>query len=123
MIKRIFILGIILSLIQTFVYFIFVKLLQFAETKFAAENYRQLTDKILPYVILIFFEIVLIQNILSSIVNRKLFTWIMFSLSTIFLLTPFFKTFAIWPSLPFSLIIIILLFSYQIAAKNYDKKK
>lgn len=39
MIKRIFILGIILSLIQTFVYFIFVKLLQFAETKFAAENY------------------------------------------------------------------------------------
>ncbi|MDR6763834.1 VIT1/CCC1 family predicted Fe2+/Mn2+ transporter [Flavobacterium sp. 2755] len=122
MIKRIFILGIIFSLIQTFVYFIFVELLQFAETKFVAENYRQITEKILPYIVLIFFESVLIQNILSSIINKKLFTWIMFSLSTIFLLVPFFKTFAIWPSLPFILIITLLLLSYQIVAKNYNKK-
>jgi hypothetical protein len=121
MIKRIFILGIIMSLIQTLLYFSFVEMLQFAETKFAVENNRQITDTILPYIVLIFFEIALIQNILTSIVNRQLFTWIMFSLSSIFLLAAFFKPFSIWPSVPFSLIIILLLLSYVIVEKRYRK--
>lgn len=121
MIKRIFILGIIMSLIQTLLYFSFVEMLQFAETKFAVENNRQITDTILPYIVLIFFEITLIQNILTSIVNRQLFTWIMFSLSSIFLLAAFFKPFSIWPSVPFSLIIILLLLSYVIVEKRYRK--
>jgi hypothetical protein len=121
MIKRIFILGIIMSLIQTLLYFGFVEMLQFAETKFAVENNRQITDTILPYIVLIFFEIALIQNILTSIVNRQLFTWIMFSLSSIFLLAAFFKPFSIWPSVPFSLIIILLLLSYVIVEKRYRK--
>ena len=119
MIKRIFILGIVMSLIQTLVYFIFVEVLQFAETKFVAESSRQITNSILPYVILIFFEIVLFQNILSSIVNRKLFTWIMLSLSAIFLLSAFFKPFSLWPSLPFILIIVSLLFCYLFVEKRY----
>jgi hypothetical protein len=121
MIKRIFILGIIMSLIQTLLYFIIVESLQFAETKFVAENNRQITDAILPYIILIFFEIVLIQNILSSIVSRKLFTWIMFSLSAIFLLAAFFKPFSIWPSLPFCLIIVLLLLCYVIVERHYGR--
>ncbi|RED25424.1 hypothetical protein BD847_2178 [Flavobacterium cutihirudinis] len=121
MLKRVFILGIILTLIQTLIYFIFVELLKFAEAKFVSENERQITDKILPFVILIFFEAVLIQNILSSIINKKLFTWIMFSISTIFLLAPFFKSFSIWPSVPFSFIITLLLLSYNITAKHYNK--
>lgn len=123
MIKRIFILGIILSLIQTLVYFLFAKLFKFAETEFIAKSNRQITDEILPFIVLIFFEIVLLHNILSSIFNRKLFTWIMFSLSTIFLLAPFFKSFTIWPSVPFCLIIILLLLSYQVADKNYTNKQ
>jgi hypothetical protein len=121
MIKRIFILGIMMSLVQTLLYFSFVEMLQFAETKFAVENNRQITDTILPYIVLIFFEITLIQNILTSIVNRQLFTWIMFSLSSIFLLAAFFKPFSIWPSVPFSLIIILLLLSYVIVEKRYRK--
>lgn len=121
MIKRIFILGIVMSLIQTLLYFSFVELLQFAETKFVAENSRQITEGILPYVILIFFEIVLIQNILSSIVNRKMFTWIMLSISAIFLLAAFFKPFSIWPSLPFCLIILLLLSCYVIGEKYYER--
>lgn len=110
-----------MSLIQTLLYFSFVEMLQFAETKFAVENNRQITDTILPYIVLIFFEITLIQNILTSIVNRQLFTWIMFSLSSIFLLAAFFKPFSIWPSVPFSLIIILLLLSYVIVEKRYRK--
>ncbi|TDD75141.1 hypothetical protein [Flavobacterium caseinilyticum] len=110
-----------MSLIQTLLYFSFVELLQFAETKFVAENSRQITEGILPYVILIFFEIVLIQNILSSIVNRKMFTWIMLSISAIFLLAAFFKPFSIWPSLPFCLIILLLLSCYVIGEKYYER--
>lgn len=121
MIKRIFVLGFGLSLIQTLLYLIFVKLLQLIEIKFA-ENNKQITDAIFPYIILIFFEIVLIQNVLSSIVNRKLFTWIMFVLSAIFLLAAFFKPFSIWPSLPFCLIIVLLLLSYIIVEKYYERK-
>jgi len=121
MLKRVFILGIILTLIQTLIYFIFVELLKFTEAKFVSENERQITDKILPFVILIFFEVVLIQNVLSSMINKTLFSWIMFSISTIFLLAPFFKSFSIWPAVPFSLITTLLLLSYNIVTKHYNK--
>lgn len=119
--KRILILGVLISLTQTFLYFILVELLQFAETKFGAENSKQITDFILPWVILIFFEIVFIQNMLCSIVNRKWFTWIMFSLSTIFLLAPFLKHFKVWPSVPFCLVIVTLLLCYVIVERHYGK--
>src|SRR6478609_840898 len=119
MVKRILILGIVMGLIQTLLYLIITELLQFTETHFVTENNRQITDEAIPYIVLIFFETVLIQNTLSSIVNKKTFTWIMFSLSAVFLLVGFLKHFRIWPSLPFCLIIILLLFCYVIVEKRY----
>jgi hypothetical protein len=120
MLKRFFIFGIGITLMQTLLYFIFVELLKFIENSFIAYN-NQITDEIIPYVVLIFFEIVLIQNILTSIVNRNIFTWIMFLLSSIFLLAGFFKPFSVWPSLPFCLITILPLLFFVIFIKRYNK--
>ena len=121
MFKRVILLGILLSLFQTLVYYILVNMLKFLEIKFVVENNRQITDEIIPYVVLIFFEIVLLQNILTSIVYRNVFTWIMFSLSGIFLIAGFFKPFAIWPSLPFCLITILILYFTIFFTKRYNK--
>ncbi|MDI1304944.1 MAG: hypothetical protein PSX42_08905 [bacterium] len=48
MVKRILILGIVMSLIQTLLYLIIPEVLQFTETHFVAENNRQITDEAIP---------------------------------------------------------------------------
>lgn len=122
MIKKVLILGFLISLLQTIIYFIFVKLFYFCEIYFLQKEQRQITNSIIPYVILIFFEIVLIQNILCSIINKKTFTWIMYSLSVLFLVAPFLKSFSFWQSLPFCLITIFLLLGYYFAQPIYQKR-
>lgn len=121
MIKRILIFGILLTVIQTFLYFLLIKLMQLGELQIVNKSEIQLKNSIIPWIVLLFFEVVLIQNILTSIVNRKTFTLTFFVLTLLFLWAGFLKGFSIWPSIPFLLLILGLLATKFAFEKYFER--
>jgi hypothetical protein len=72
-------------------------------------NGKLIIGTILPFIILIFLVIALFQSVLVPIVNKKIFTWITFALFTGILTILFCTPFTWWLSLPFFLILILIL--------------
>ena len=111
------ILVFLISIIQTLLYSLLIELLYFTLTP----NQKLIIGTIFPFIILIFFVIVLIQNVLTSILNKKIFTWMFFTLSTGLSTWPFFNPFRIWLSLSFCLIIFLILLIPMFVQKYYRR--
>ena len=95
--------------------------MQLGELQIVNKSEIQLKNSIIPWIVLLFFEVVLIQNILTSIVNRKTFTLTFFVLTLLFLWAGFLKGFSIWPSIPFLLLILGLLATKFAFEKYFER--
>jgi hypothetical protein len=113
--KRILAFGFLNSIIQTVFYSFLLALVYLTITP----NQKLVIGTIFPFIILAFFIIVLIQNVLTSIFNRKTFTWIFFVLSIGLFSLPIFNPFRILLSLLFCLLIVLILLIPRFIKKNY----
>ena len=113
--KRILAFGFLNSIIQTVFYSFLLALVYLTITP----NQKLVIGTIFPFIILAFFIIVLIQNVLTSILNRKTFTWIFFILSVGLFSLPIFNPFRIWLSLLFCLLIVLILLIPMFIMKNF----
>lgn len=113
--KRILAFGFLNSIIQTVFYSFLLALVYLTITP----NQKLVIETIFPFIILAFFIIVLIQNVLTSIFNRKTFTWIFFVLSIGLFSLPIFNPFRILLSLLFCLLIVLILLIPRFIKKNF----
>lgn len=113
--KRILAFGFLNSIIQTVFYSFLLALVYLTITP----NQKLVIGTIFPFIILAFFIIVLIQNVLTSIFNRKTFTWIFFVLSIGLFSLPIFNPFRILLSLLFCLLIVLILLIPRFINKNF----
>lgn len=113
--KRILAFGFLNSIIQTVFYSFLLALVYLTITP----NQKLVIGTIFPFIILAFFMIVLIQNVLTSIFNRKTFTWIFFVLSIGLFSLPIFNPFRILLSLLFCLLIVLILLIPRFIKKNF----
>jgi hypothetical protein len=113
--KRILAFGFLNSIIQTVFYSFLLALVYLTITP----NQKLVIGTIFPFIILAFFIIVLIQNVLTSIFNRKTFTWIFFVLSIGLFSLPIFNPFRIFLSLLFCLLIVLILLIPSFIKKNF----
>ncbi|OUD28623.1 hypothetical protein FPG59_16040 [Flavobacterium sp. FPG59] len=113
--KHILAFGFLNSIIQTVFYSFLLALVYLTITP----NQKLVIGTIFPFIILAFFIIVLIQNVLTSILNRKTFTWIFFILSVGLFSLPIFNPFRIWLSLFFCLVIVLILLIPMFIKKNF----
>ena len=113
--KRILAFGFLNSIIQTVFYSFLLALVYLTITP----NQKLVIGTIFPFIILAFFIIVLIQNVLTSIFNRKTFTWIFFVLSIGLFSLPIFNPFRILLSLLFCLLIVLILLIPRFIKRNF----
>ena len=113
--KRILAFGFLNSIIQTVFYSFLLALVYLTITP----NQKLVIGTIFPFIILAFFIIVLIQNVLTSIFNRKTFTWIFFVLSIGLFSLPIFNPFRIFLSLLFCLLIVLILLIPRFIKRNF----
>lgn len=113
--KRILAFGFINSIIQTVFYSFLLALVYLTITL----NQKLIIGTVFPFIILAFFIIALIQNVLTSILNRKAFSRIFFILSVGIFSLPIFNPFRIWLSLLFCLLIVLILLIPNFIKKNF----
>ena len=113
--KRILVFGFLNSIIQTVFYSFLLALVYLTITP----NQKLVIGTVFPFIILAFFIIVLIQNLLTSILKKKAFTWIFFILSIGLFSLPIFNPFRIWLSLLFCLLIVLILLIPTFIKKNF----
>ncbi len=113
--KRILAIGFLTSIIQTIFYSFLLAVVYLTITP----NQKLVIGTVFPFIIFAFFIIVIIQNVLTAKLNRKLFTWIFFILSLVIFSLPIFNPFNIWLSILFSLIIVLILLIPMFIKKNF----
>ncbi|MBG6188450.1 uncharacterized BrkB/YihY/UPF0761 family membrane protein [Flavobacterium sp. CAN_S2] len=113
--KRILPFGFLNGIIQTVFYSFLLALVYLT----IPPNQKLVIGTIFPFIILAFFIIVLIQNVLTSIFNRKTFTWIFFVLSIGLFSLPIFNPFRIFLSLLFCLLIVLILLIPRFIKRNF----
>ena len=112
--KQILAFGFLNSIIQTVFYSFLLALVYLT----IAPNQKLVLGTIFPFIVLAFFIIMLIQNVLTSIFNRKKFTWIFFALSIGLFSLPIFNPFRILLSVFFCLQIVLILLIPRFLKKN-----
>jgi hypothetical protein len=113
--KRILAIGFLTSIIQTIFYSFLLAVVYLTITP----NQKLVIGTVFPFIIFAFFIIVIIQNVLTAKLNRKLFTWIFFILLLVIFSLPIFNPFNIWLSILFSLIIVLILLIPMFIKKNF----
>lgn len=113
--KQIVAFGFLNSIIQTVFYSFLLALVYLTVTP----NQKLVIGTIFPFIVLAFFIIVLIQNVLNSIFNSKKFTWIFFVLSIGLFSLPIFNPFRILLSVLFCLLIVLILLIPRFLQKNF----
>lgn len=117
--KRILAFGFLNSIIQTVFYSSLLALVYLTITP----NQKLIIGTVYPFIILAFFIIVLIQNVLTPILKRKVFTRIFFIFSVGLFSLSIFNPFRIWLSLLFCLLIVLIFFIPKFIKKNFDTIK
>lgn len=112
--KQIVAFGFLNSIIQTVFYSFLLALVYLTITP----NQKLIIGTIFPFIVLAFFIIVLIQNVLTSIFNSKKFTWIFFVLSIGLFSLPIFNPLRILLSVFFCLLIVLILLIPRFLKKN-----
>lgn len=113
--KQIIAFGFLNSIIQTVFYSFLLALVYFTITP----NQKLVIGTIFPFIVLAFFIIVLIQNVLTSIFNSKKFTWIFLVLSIGLFSLPIFNPLRILLSVFFCLLIVLILLIPRFLKKNF----
>lgn len=113
--KRIIAFGFLNSIIQTVFYSFLLALVYLTITP----NQKLVIGTIFPFIVLAFFTIVLIQNVLTSIFNSKKFTWIFFVLSIGLFSLPIFNPLRILLSVLFCLLIVLILSIPRFLQKSF----
>ena len=122
MIYRVLKFGILASIIQIVLYMILTGLFQYSQVLFKYRNDLPITDKIINLVWGLFMICVLIKNLLSTIVNKKWFTYFMLVLTLIVLSKPWLHGFKLFPCLPFILINVVILVAKFIIERSLSDK-
>lgn len=112
--KQIVAFGFLSSIIQTVFYSFLLALVYLTVTP----NQKLVIGTIFPFIVLAFFIIVLIQNVLTSIFNSKKFTWIFFVLSIGLFSLPIFNPLRILLSVLFCLLIVLIFLIPRFLKKN-----
>jgi len=121
MIKRLLIFGLFVSGIQVLLYYLMLRLVQFGQSFFMTDSDRAFISNYgLVIGTTLFFVIVTIQNISTTLVNRKWFTWTAFILSTIFYFIGWGEDYFSWP-VTTTLFLIVGVFA--LTSKFYIDKK
>lgn len=85
MIKKLIIFGLLVSGIQVLLYYLMLRLVQFGQSFFMTDKDRAyISDYGLVLGTTLFFVIVTIQNISTTLINKKWFTWTAVILATAF---------------------------------------
>lgn len=113
--KQIVAFGFLNSIIQTVFYSFLLALVYLTVTP----NQKLVIGTIFPFIVLAFFTIMLIQNVLTSIFNNKKFTWIFFVLSIGLFSLPIFNPLRILISVLFCLLIVLILLIPRFLQKNF----
>lgn len=113
--KQIVAFGFLNSIIQTVFYSFLLALVYLTITP----NQKLVIGTIFPFIVLAFFIIVLIQNVLTSIFNSKKFTWIFFALSIGLFSLPIFNPLRILLSVLFCLLIVLIFLIPRFLKKNF----
>ncbi len=96
--KRFLIFGLFVSVIQVLLYYLMLRLVQFGQSFFMTETNRAfISDYGLVIGTTLFFVIVTIQNISTTLVNKKWFTWTAFTLATTFYFIGWGEDYFSWP--------------------------
>ena len=98
MIKRLLLFGILATIIQVFLYYFLLRIVQFGQSFFMTDKDRAfISDYGLVIGTTLFFMIVAIQNISTVLVNKKWFTWTAFIVATIFYFIGWGEDYFSWP--------------------------
>ncbi len=98
MIKRLLLFGLLVAIIQVFLYYILLRLVQFGQSFFMTDKDREfISDYGLILGTTLFAIIVITQNITTVLVNKKWFTWTAFILATIFYFIGWGEDYFSWP--------------------------
>ena len=98
MIKRLLLFGLLSAIIQVFLYYILLRLIQFGQSFFMTDKDREfISDYGLILGTTLFAIIVITQNITTVLVNKKWFTWTAFILATIFYFIGWGEDYFSWP--------------------------
>jgi hypothetical protein len=98
MIKRLLLFGLLAAIIQVFLYYILLRLVQFGQSFFMTDKDREfISDYGLILGTTLFAIIVITQNITTVLVNKKWFTWTAFILATIFYFIGWGEDYFSWP--------------------------
>lgn len=97
MIKRILIFGGLISVIQILFYYLLLKLFQFALTFFADQNQEFISDYNIDLSAIIFSAVVIIQNLVTTIINKNWFAWTALVLATFFYVIGWGEDIHSWP--------------------------
>ena len=113
--KRILAFDFLNSIVQTVFYSLLLALVYLTITP----NQKLIIGTVFPFIILAFFIIVFIQNVLTSILNRKTFSRIFSILSVGIFSFLIFNPFRIWLSLLFCLLIVLILLIPNFIKKHF----
>ncbi len=98
MIKRLLLFGILATIIQVFLYYFLLRIVQFGQSFFMTDKDRAfISDYGLVIGTTLFLMIVAIQNISTVLVNKKWFTWTAFIVATIFYFIGWGEDYFSWP--------------------------
>jgi hypothetical protein len=121
MIKRLLIFGLFVSGIQVLLYYLMLRLVQFGQSFFMTDSDRAfISDYGLVIGTTLFFVIVTIQNISTTLVNKKWFTWTAFILSTVFYFIGWGEDYFSWPV---TTILFLIVDVFALTSKFYIDTK
>jgi hypothetical protein len=121
MIKRLLIFGLFVSGIQVLLYYLMLRLVQFGQSFFMTDSDRAfISDYGLVIGTTLFFVIVTIQNISTTLVNKKWFTWTAFILSTVFYFIGWGEDYFSWPV---TTILFLIVGVFALTSKFYIDTK
>jgi hypothetical protein len=121
MIKRILVNGLLVSMIQIAIYFVLLKSIQFFQTFTITENHRELISNFhLEISTILFSAIVAIQNISTTLINKKWYTWTGFSFAIFFYLVGWGEDLNSWP---IKTLLFLLVGIFTLSMKFYIDKK
>jgi hypothetical protein len=121
MIKRLLIFGLFVSGIQVLLYYLMLRLVQFGQSFFMTDSDRAFISNYgLIVGTTLFFVIVTIQNISTTLVNKKWFTWTAFILSTILYFIGWGEDYFSWPV---TTILFLIVGVFALTSKFYIDTK
>jgi len=98
MIKRLLLFGLLATIIQVFLYYFLLRIVQLGQSFFMTDKDRAfISDYGLVIGTTLFLMIVAIQNISTVLVNKKWFTWTAFIVATIFYFIGWGEDYFSWP--------------------------